>query len=116
SGRRHPVSTAGQRAARVPAVSGGPHLRRDEALLRGSERAAGTPREPDVSTHLSKRLFEEARRVIPGGVNSPVRAWKAVGGEPLFVQRAHGCWVVDADGREYIDYVGSWGPMILGHA
>jgi glutamate-1-semialdehyde 2,1-aminomutase len=45
-----------------------------------------------------------------------VRAWKAVGGEPLFIQRAHGCWVVDADGREYVDYVGSWGPMILGHA
>lgn len=69
-----------------------------------------------MSGNLSKRLFEEARRVIPGGVNSPVRAWKAVGGDPLFIQRAHGCWVVDADGRNYIDYVGSWGPMILGHA
>jgi glutamate-1-semialdehyde 2,1-aminomutase len=69
-----------------------------------------------VSGHLSSRLFAEACRIIPGGVNSPVRAWKAVGGEPLFIQRAHGCWVVDADGREYVDYVGSWGPMILGHA
>jgi len=69
-----------------------------------------------MTTELSRKLFDEARRVMPGGVNSPVRAWRAVGGEPLFVQRAHGCWVVDADGREYVDYVGSWGPMILGHA
>ena len=65
---------------------------------------------------LSQRLFERAIRLIPGGVNSPVRAWGAVGGQPVFVQRARGCQLWDADGNAYIDYVGSWGPMILGHA
>ena len=64
----------------------------------------------------SHKLFIQAQRYIPGGVNSPVRAWRAVGGEPLFIQRGSGCRVVDADGREYIDYVGSWGPLIAGHA
>jgi len=64
----------------------------------------------------SARLFERARRVIPGGVNSPVRAFRAVGGTPLFISAARGATVSDADGRSYIDYVGSWGPMILGHA
>lgn len=63
----------------------------------------------------SQKLFVQAQRYIPGGVNSPVRAWRAVGGEPLFIQRGSGCRVVDADGREYIDYVGSWGPLIAGH-
>lgn len=67
-------------------------------------------------TDLSQRLFERAVRVIPGGVNSPVRAWGAVGGHPLFIQRARGSTVWDADGNAYVDYVGSWGPMILGHA
>jgi len=60
--------------------------------------------------------FTEAARVIAGGVNSPVRAWKSVGGDPLFVQRASGSKIYDLDGKEYIDYVLSWGPMILGHA
>ncbi|HEX7409833.1 MAG TPA: glutamate-1-semialdehyde 2,1-aminomutase [Candidatus Binatia bacterium] len=69
-----------------------------------------------ATSTLSERLFERAERLIPGGVNSPVRAWRAVGGKPLFIQRAKGCSVWDADGRMYIDYVGSWGPMILGHA
>jgi len=64
----------------------------------------------------SQALFERARGLIPGGVNSPVRAWKAVGGAPAFVQRAQGSRVWDVDGNELIDYVGSWGPMILGHA
>lgn len=64
----------------------------------------------------SQELFERAARLIPGGVNSPVRAFKSVGGNPLFIQRAHGPYLVDADGNEYLDYVGSWGPMILGHA
>ncbi len=64
----------------------------------------------------SKELFEEAKRYIPGGVNSPVRAFRAVGGDPLFIKRAAGSKIYDVDGREYIDYVGSWGPMILGHA
>jgi glutamate-1-semialdehyde 2,1-aminomutase len=65
---------------------------------------------------LSDRLFDRANRLIPGGVNSPVRAWGAVGGNPLFIQRAKGCLIWDVDGHSYIDYVGSWGPMILGHA
>ena len=60
-------------------------------------------------------LFERAKKLIPGGVNSPVRAFKAVGGTPRFVQRAHGAYFWDADGKRYIDYIGSWGPMILGH-
>ena len=60
-------------------------------------------------------LFERARRVIPGGVNSPVRAFRAVGGTPRFVQRAQGAYFWDANGKRHIDYIGSWGPMILGH-
>ena len=60
-------------------------------------------------------LFERARRVIPGGVNSPVRAFRAVGGTPRFIARGDGATITDADGRRYIDYIGSWGPMILGH-
>jgi len=65
---------------------------------------------------LSQALFERALRVIPGGVNSPVRAFRAVGGTPLFVARAEGAEIVDADGRRYLDFVGSWGPLVLGHA
>ena len=61
-------------------------------------------------------LFEEACKYIPGGVNSPVRAFRGVGGDPIFFERARGSRVWAADGREFIDYVGSWGPMILGHA
>lgn len=64
----------------------------------------------------SQQLFAEARRYIPGGVNSPVRAFRGVGGEPFFVESAKGCKLHDADGRELIDYVGTWGPAILGHA
>lgn len=64
----------------------------------------------------SQQLFEQAQRYIPGGVNSPVRAFKGVGGTPIFFKSAHGAYVVDEDQREYVDYVGSWGPMILGHA
>lgn len=66
--------------------------------------------------HKSSDCFTKARRVISGGVNSPVRAWKAVGGKPLFVSKAKGNKIYDVSGREYIDYVLSWGPMILGHA
>jgi glutamate-1-semialdehyde 2,1-aminomutase len=66
-------------------------------------------------TDLNLALFERAKRVIPGGVNSPVRAFKAVGGTPRFVQRAQGAYFWDANGQKYIDYIGSWGPMILGH-
>jgi glutamate-1-semialdehyde 2,1-aminomutase len=64
----------------------------------------------------NEHLFEQSQHVIPGGVNSPVRAFKSVGGTPVFFSRAQGSRVWDADGREYIDYVGSWGPAILGHA
>ena len=60
-------------------------------------------------------LFDDARQVIAGGVNSPVRAFAGVGGEPIFFKRAHGAWLEAEDGRKYVDYVGSWGPMILGH-
>lgn len=63
----------------------------------------------------NEQLFERAQRVIPGGVNSPVRAFRAVGGTPRFIRRAEGAYLWDADERRYIDYVGSWGPMILGH-
>src|ERR1700733_16190391 len=68
------------------------------------------------SRSTSQALHERAERYFPGGVNSPVRAFRAVGGAPPFVERAEGAYVVDADGNRYIDYVGSWGPMILGHA
>jgi glutamate-1-semialdehyde 2,1-aminomutase len=71
---------------------------------------------PTRSTAASDALFARAQQFIPGGVNSPVRAFKNVGMTPLFVQRAKGARLWDADGNEYIDYVGSWGPMILGHA
>lgn len=64
----------------------------------------------------SRELFQEAQKYIPGGVNSPVRAFKAVGGDPLFIARASGSKIYDVDGNQYIDYVCSWGPMILGHA
>jgi glutamate-1-semialdehyde 2,1-aminomutase len=64
----------------------------------------------------SEELFARAQRVIPGGVNSPVRAFKAVGGTPLFIRKAEAARIWDADGKGYIDYVGSWGPLILGHA
>ncbi len=60
-------------------------------------------------------LFERAQKVIPGGVNSPVRAFRAVGGTPRFIARAQGPYMFDAEGQRYIDYIGSWGPMILGH-
>jgi glutamate-1-semialdehyde 2,1-aminomutase len=66
-----------------------------------------------VSTN--EALFERAQRVIPGGVNSPVRAFRAVGGTPRFIARAEGAYMIDAEGRRYVDYIGSWGPMILGH-
>jgi glutamate-1-semialdehyde 2,1-aminomutase len=65
---------------------------------------------------LSRRLFEEAQKLIPGGVNSPVRSFRGVGGDPLFITRGRGSLVWDADGNEYIDLLGSWGPLILGHA
>ena len=68
-----------------------------------------------TARQVSRALFERATERIPGGVNSPVRAFKAVGGDPLFIREADGAFVTDADGNRFIDYVGSWGPMVLGH-
>ena len=67
-------------------------------------------------TTRSQALFAEASHLFPGGVNSPVRAFKAVGGNPLFIERGAGAYVFDVDGNRYVDYVLSWGPLILGHA
>ena len=64
----------------------------------------------------NQQLFEKSQSLIPGGVNSPVRAFGSVGGTPVFFKRGKGSRLWDEDGREYVDYVGSWGPMILGHA
>src|SRR6476620_8478239 len=69
-----------------------------------------------ISRAKSESLFAEALKYIPGGVNSPVRAFRAVGGQPFFVDRAAGSHIFDVDGNEYVDYVGTWGPAILGHA
>jgi len=69
-----------------------------------------------VTTERSADLFDRARRVSPGGVNSPVRAFKAVGGTPRFMTSGSGAWLTDVDGNRYVDFVGSWGPMLLGHA
>ncbi len=69
-----------------------------------------------MSLEKSNELFQRAQQVIPGGVNSPVRAFGAVGGTPLFFEKAHGAYLTDADSNRYIDYVGSWGPFILGHS
>jgi len=77
-------------------------------MAQNTDSASPTPSRNDA-------FFERAKAVIPGGVNSPVRAFKAVGGTPRFVQRAQGAYFWDADGQRYIDYIGSWGPMILGH-
>lgn len=71
--------------------------------------------QPSESLSRSQSLTQQARRVLVGGVNSPVRAFRAVGGEPLMIDRAEGAYLYDVDGRKYLDYVGSWGPMILGH-
>src|SRR5438445_3440284 len=64
----------------------------------------------------SRAAFARARRLIPGGVNSPARAFGAVGGEPPFIARGEGPFLFDVDGNRYVDYIGSWGPLILGHA
>src|SRR5215467_7072788 len=69
-----------------------------------------------INTSRSTALFERALELMPGGVNSPVRAFRAVNRTPLFISKASGAHITDADGNQYVDYVGSWGPMILGHA
>src|SRR3954451_9344680 len=90
----------------------------------GSCSGQGSGTMPDVSathplsrpTERSEALFARAQAVTPGGVNSPVRAFNAVGGTPRFIERAQGPYLFDVDGTEYVDLVGSWGPMLLGHA
>src|SRR3990172_8061403 len=69
-----------------------------------------------MNHNRSKELFAEAQKYLPGGVDSPVRAFRGVGGEPLFIERGQGSRIWDVDGNEFIDYVCSWGPLILGHA
>jgi len=64
----------------------------------------------------SHELYQRAVKVLPGGVNSPVRAMRQIGREPIFIERGEGCELVDVDGDRYIDWIGSWGPLILGHA
>jgi glutamate-1-semialdehyde 2,1-aminomutase len=68
-----------------------------------------------INLSKSRELHKRAIKSIPGGVNSPARAFKSVGGDPLFIKKADGCYIWDADGNRYIDYIGSWGPMIAGH-
>src|SRR5579864_8907539 len=75
-----------------------------------------TKREGIFSLERSHTLFQEARQLLPGGVNSPVRAFRGVGGDPVFIDHAIGPYLYDVDGNRYLDYVQSWGPMILGHA
>src|SRR5204862_18002 len=82
----------------------------------GPRMKAGTPRPRRLRTTASARLFSRALRILPGGVDSPVRAFKAVGAAPLFVRRASGAHLEDVDGNTFIDYVMSWGPLIHGHA
>ncbi len=79
------------------------------------ELPVNTGSKPDISREKSAELFEKAKNYFPGGVNSPVRAFKSVHGTPLFIQKGDGCFVWDADGNQFIDFCGSWGPLILGH-
>src|SRR5690606_28968501 len=126
--RRRPAGGGrrGVRGARSAGCRGGlpPLLRACRPLTArvGRARVAGPTMcafaalEPPPMNHdRSHALFSRAQQLLPGGVNSPVRAFKSVGGEPFFVQRADGPYLFDVDGNRYIDYVGSWGPMIVGH-
>jgi glutamate-1-semialdehyde 2,1-aminomutase len=69
-----------------------------------------------MNYNKSQKLFSRAQQSIPGGVNSPVRAFRSVGGNPIFIKSAKGAYLFDEDGNQFIDYINSWGPMILGHA
>jgi glutamate-1-semialdehyde 2,1-aminomutase len=77
--------------------------------------AGATVAKPDISREKSAELYEKAKTYFPGGVNSPVRAFKSVHGTPLFIEKGDGCHLWDADGNQFIDFCGSWGPLILGH-
>ena len=101
----------------APTTDSGRLFRDGESRLHNGLTGGGARRSlPHMADPVSEELFARASKVIPGGVNSPVRAFRAVGGEPIFIREAHGPVLVGADGTEYIDYVGSWGPIILGHA
>src|SRR4051812_22232927 len=78
--------------------------------------AAGGDRMRAMLRTTSEALFSRAKELLPGGVNSPVRAFRGVGGTPVFFRKGEGAWLTDVDGNRYVDYVGSWGPLILGHA
>lgn len=86
-------------------------------MFSGSEEdyPVSTTGKPDISREKSAELYEKAKSYFPGGVNSPVRAFRSVYGTPLFIQKGDGCYVWDADGNQFIDFCGSWGPLILGH-
>ncbi len=90
-----------------------PHMSQWQVARQGVASANGGK---IVRHERSETLFARAREVIPGGVNSPVRAFRAVGGQPIFIEHGEGAYLFDVDGNRYIDYVGSWGPLILGHA
>ena len=113
--RRRLVELSSPLAARPPGPRARPPGR--QALRRARSQWPGDPsRRPGRSARRSAALMERARRVTPGGVNSPVRAFTAVGGTPRFMASASGARLTDVDGQEYVDLVGSWGPMLLGHA
>jgi len=84
--------------------------------LRAARQNGNLPFRKIIIENMTDSLFQNAQQYIPGGVNSPVRAFKSVGGEPIFIEKAKGAYLWDSNGKQYIDYVGSWGPMILGHA
>ena len=103
------------------AVLARPDLAQPRQLLYRSGLSTLTRKRPGrsfrrLSDDVSQALFEKAQSLLPGGVNSPVRAFRAVGGYPVFVARAKGARLYGSNGKEYLDYVGSWGPAILGHA
>ncbi|MGV3507956.1 MAG: aminotransferase class III-fold pyridoxal phosphate-dependent enzyme, partial [Sphingobacteriaceae bacterium] len=79
------------------------------------ERPTSTTGKPDISREKSSELYEKSKTYFPGGVNSPVRAFKSVYGTPLFIDRGDGCYLWDADGNQFTDFCCSWGPLILGH-
>ncbi|RZL17382.1 MAG: aminotransferase class III-fold pyridoxal phosphate-dependent enzyme, partial [Pedobacter sp.] len=86
-------------------------------IFSGSEEEAQVNHgsKPDISRHRSSELYEEAKIYFPGGVNSPVRAFRSVYGTPLFIAKGDGCYIWDADDNQFIDFCCSWGPLILGH-
>ncbi len=111
----------GMRLERPPALNDDPLFIQtlvDEIIRADEKLTAHLPGQttPSARPNRSATLFAEAQSLMPGGVNSPVRAFKAVGGTPIFFQRGEGAYVIDVDGRRYIDYVLSWGPLALGHA